>query len=100
VQDALDMFDHPQFKTHKPDFNKLNVMLASVEDQENFKYRVPYTTAQNRLQYYEGTIKAADADQARDQVLKAAQNYFAQNTAFTPNYIDTDIISLDAAWMQ
>jgi hypothetical protein len=91
VQDALEMFDHPQFKTHKPDFNKLNVMPANVEDQENFKYRVPYTTAQNRLQYYEGTIKAADADQARDQVLKAAQNYFAQNTAFTPNYIDTEI---------
>ncbi|MDC0862919.1 amidoligase family protein [bacterium] len=96
VQDALDMFDHPQFKTHKPDFNKLNVMLASVEDQENFKYRVPYTTAQNRLQYYEGEIKAEDADKARDQVIKAAQKYFAQNTAFTPNYIDTDIISLDA----
>ena len=100
IQDALNMFEHPQFKTNTPDFNKLNVMPANVEDQENFKYRVPYTTAQNRLQYYEGTIKAADADQARDQVLKAAQNYFAQNTAFTPNYIDTDIISLDAAWMQ
>ena len=96
IQDALNMFEHPQFKTHKPDFNKLNVMLASVEDKENFKYRVPYTTEQNRLQYYEGEIKAEDADQARDQVIKAAQKYFAQNTAFTPDYVDTEIISLDA----
>ena len=95
IQDALDVFDHPQKKTYTPDFNKLNVMPANVEDQENFKYRVPYTTEQNRLQYYEGTIKAADADQARDQAIKAAQKFFAQNTAFTPDYIDTDITQFE-----
>lgn len=82
--------------TTTPDFNTLKVQI-DLPDGENFKYRVPYTTEQNRLQYYEGEIKAEDADKARDQVIKAAQKYFAQNTAFTPNYIDTDIISLDAA---
>ena len=99
VQNALDRFDNPQFKTSTPDFNTLKVEI-DLPDAENFRYRVPYTTEQNRLQYYEGDIRAENADKARDQVIKAAQKYFAQNTAFTPNYIDTDIISMDAAWMQ
>lgn len=100
IQDALDFFDHPQVKpTTTPDFNTLKVEI-DLPDAENFRYRVPYTTEQNRLQYYEGDIRAENADKARDQVMQAAQKYFAQNTAFTPNYIDTDIISLDAAWMQ
>ena len=100
IQDALDFFDHPQVKpTTTPDFNTLKVEI-DLPDAENFRYRVPYTTEQNRLQYYEGDIRAENADKARDQVMQDAQKYFAQNTAFTPNYIDTDIISLDAAWMQ
>jgi len=99
IQDALNMFEHPQYKTYTPDFNALKVEI-DLPDVQNFRYRVPYTTEQNRLQYYEGDIRAENADKARDQVMQAAQKYFAQNTAFTPNYIDTDIISLDAAWMQ
>jgi hypothetical protein len=52
---------------------------------------VPYTTEQNRYQNYEGEIKAANRDAAREQVIKAAQQFFAQNTAFTPDYQSTEI---------
>jgi len=91
VQDALEFFDHPQVKpTTTPDFNTLKVEI-DLPDAENFKYRVPYTTEQNRLQHYEGEIKAANRDAAREQVIKAAQQFFAQNTAFTPDYQSTEI---------
>lgn len=99
VQNALDRFDNPQFKTSTPDFNTLKVEI-DLPDAERFKYRVPYTTEQNRLQHYEGEIRAEDADKARDQIIKAAQQYFAQNPAFTPDYVNTYIYNADAAWMQ
>ena len=96
IQDALDTFDQPPFTNWTPDFNTLKVEI-DLPDAENFKYRVPYTTGQNRLQYYEGEIRAENRDKAREQVLIAAQNYFATRTALTPDYVDTEIISLDAA---
>jgi hypothetical protein len=58
---------------------------------QKFAYRVPYTTEQNRYQNYEGEIKAANRDSAREQVIKAAQQFFAQNTAFTPDYQSAEI---------
>jgi len=94
VQDALEMFDHPQYKTYTPKFNELKVEI-DLPDVQKFRYRVPYTTAQNRLQYYQGEIRAENADEARDQAIKAAQKFFAQNTAFTPDYIDTDITQFE-----
>ena len=95
IQDALNMFEHPQFKTHKPDFNKLNVMLAHPEpddaDYKKFAYRIPYTTEQNRYQNYEGEIKAANREAARDEIMKQAQVFFQMNNRFTPDYQSTEI---------
>ena len=98
IQDALNMFEHPQFKTHKPDFNKLNVMLAHPEpddsDYKKFSYRIPYTTEQNRYQTYDGTIKAPNREAARDEILKQAQVFFQMNNRFTPDYTETEIAVL------
>ena len=95
IQDALNMFEHPQFKTHKPDFNKLNVMPAHPEsdeaDYKKFAYRIPYTTEQNRYQTYDGTIKAPNREAARDEIFKQAQVFFQMNNRFTPNYPETEI---------
>ena len=91
IQDALNMFEHPQFKTHTPDFNKLNVMLANVEDNKKFAYKIPYTTEQNRYQTYDGTITAANRDEARDEIMTQAQVFFQMNNRFTPDYQSTVI---------
>tara|TARA_B100001057_G_scaffold490450_1_gene578774 strand:+ start:16386 stop:19412 length:3027 start_codon:yes stop_codon:yes gene_type:complete len=99
VQNALDRFDNPQFKTSTPDFNTLKVEI-DLPDAQNFRYRVPYTKGDGGIYHYEGDIRAEDADKARDQVINAAKGYFVMNPQFTPNYIDTDIFSLDAAWMR
>jgi len=94
IQDALNMFEHPQFKTHTPDFNKLNVTPANVADDADYKkfaYRIPYTTEQNRYQTYDGTIKAPNREAARDEIMKQAQVFFQMNNRFTPDYTSTQI---------
>ena len=103
IQDALDTFDQPPYTKWTPDFTTLKVDI-DVPDAENFSYEVPYTKDDGAggtgLYNYEGEIKAQNADEAREQIIKAAQKYFQMNPQFTPDYPSTTITSLDAAWMQ
>jgi hypothetical protein len=99
VQDALNMFEHPQYKTYTPDFKQLKVEI-DLPDAESFSYEVPYTKGDGGTYNYEGKIKAQNADAARDEIMKQAQVYFQMNPQFTPDYPSTTITSLDAAWMQ
>ena len=96
IQDALNMFEHPQFKTYTPDFNKLKVQIDLPDDADfkKFSYRIPYTTEQNRYQTYDGTIKAANRDEARDEIMRQAQVFFQMNNRFTPDYTSTEIAVL------
>ena len=99
VQNALDRFDNPQFKTSTPDFNTLKVDI-DLPDAESFSYEVPYSKGDGGTYNYEGKIKAQNADAARDEIIRQAQVYFQMNPQFTPDYPSTTITSLDAAWMQ
>jgi len=99
VQDALNMFEHPQYKTYTPDFNTLKVQI-DLPDAESFSYEVPYTKGDGGTYNYEGKIKAQNADAARDEIIRQAQVYFQMNPQFTPDYPSTTITSLDAAWMR
>jgi hypothetical protein len=96
VQDALNMFEHPQYKTYTPDFNalKVEIDLPDNADFKKFSYRIPYTTEQNRYQTYDGTIKAANRDEARDEIMRQAQVFFQMNNRFTPDYTATEIAVL------
>ncbi len=96
IQDALNMFEHPQYKTYTPDFNKLKVQIDLPDDSDykKFSYRIPYTTEQNRYQTYDGTIKAPNREAARDEILKQAQVFFQMNNRFTPDYTETEIAVL------
>jgi hypothetical protein len=96
IQDALNMFEHPQYKTYTPDFNKLKVQIDLPDDSDykKFSYRIPYTTEQNRYQTYDGTIKAPNREAARDEILKQAQVFFQMNNRFTPDYPSTEIAVL------
>jgi hypothetical protein len=95
IQDALNMFEHPQYKTYTPDFNKLKVQidLPDTADLKKFSYRIPYT-GDSRYQTYDGTIKAANRDEARDEIMKQAQYFFQINSQFTPDYTATEIAVL------
>jgi len=92
IQDALNMFEHPQYKTYTPDFNKLKVQidLPDTADLKKFSYRIPYT-GDSRYQTYDGTIKAANRDEARDEIMRQAQYFFQINNQFTPDYTATEI---------
>ena len=96
IQDALNMFEHPQYKTYTPDFNRLKVQIDLPDDSDykKFSYRIPYTTEQNRYQTYDGTIKAPNREAARDEILKQAQVFFQMNNRFTPDYPSTEIAVL------
>ena len=96
IQDALNMFEHPQYKTYTPDFNRLKVQIDLPDDSDykKFSYRIPYTTEQNRYQTYDGTIKAPNREAARDELMKQAQVFFQMNNRFTPDYTSTEIAVL------
>ena len=96
VQDALTMFEHPQYKTYTPDFKQLKVQIDLPDDADfkKFSYRIPYTTEQNRYQTYDGTIKAANRDETRDEIMRQAQVFFQMNNRFTPDYPATEIAVL------
>ncbi len=93
IQDALNMFEHPQYKTYTPDFTKLKVQidLPNTADFKKFAYKIPYTTEQNRYQTYDGTITAANRDEARDAIMAQAEFFFQMNNRFTPDYPETII---------
>jgi len=97
IQDALNVFEHPQKKTDTPDFNTLKVEIDLPEpdkaDLKKFSYRIPYT-GDSRYQTYDGTIKAANRDEARDEIMKQAQYFFQINSQFTPDYTATEIAVL------
>ena len=40
---------------------------------------------------YDGTIKAANRDEARDEIMRQAQYFFQINNQFTPDYTATEI---------
>jgi hypothetical protein len=92
VDDTLKAFEpNGLYGAFTPKYQLLKVDMPDDANYKKFAYRVPYTTEQNRYQNYEGEIKAANRDAAREQVIKAAQQFFAQNTAFTPDYQSTEI---------
>ncbi len=92
IQDALTMFEHPQYKTYTPDFNKLKVQidLPKTADFKKFAYKIPYT-GDSRYQTYDGTITAANRDEARDAIIAQAEFFFQMNSQFTPDYASTVI---------
>jgi hypothetical protein len=92
IQDALNMFEHPQYKTYTPDFNKLKVQidLPKTADFKKFAYKIPYT-GDSRYQTYDGTITAANRDEARDAIIAQAEFFFQINNQFTPDYASTVI---------
>ena len=92
VQDALNMFEHPQYKTYTPDFNQLKVQidLPDTADLKKFAYKIPYT-GDSRYQTYDGTITAANRDEARDEIIAQAEYFFQINSQFTPDYQSTVI---------
>ena len=92
VDDTLKAFEpNGLYGAFTPKYQLLKVDMLDDANYKKFAYRVPYTTEQNRYQNYEGEIKAANRDAAREQVIKAAQQFFAQNTAFTPDYQSAEI---------
>jgi hypothetical protein len=95
IQDALNMFEHPQYKTYTPDFNQLKVQidLPDTADLKKFAYKIPYT-GDNRYQTYDGTITAANRDEARDEIIAQAEYFFQINNQFTPDYTATEIAVL------
>jgi hypothetical protein len=95
VQDALNMFEHPQYKTYTPDFNQLKVQidLPDTADLKKFAYKIPYT-GDSRYQTYDGTITAANRDEARDEIIAQAEYFFQINSQFTPDYTATEIAVL------
>ena len=95
IQDALNMFEHPQYKTYTPDFNKLKVQidLPDTADLKKFAYKIPYT-GDSRYQTYDGTITAANRDEARDEIIAQAEYFFQINSQFTPDYTATEIAVL------
>jgi len=92
IQDALNMFEHPQYKTYTPDFTKLKVQidLPKTADFKKFAYKIPYT-GDSRYQTYDGTITAANRDEARDAIIAQAEFFFQMNSQFTPDYASTVI---------
>ena len=74
------------------------------EDEDargNYKVLIPYEDAQGRQETYDVTFAADGPEAAKQEAIEFAKGgFFMDFPRLTPNYQETDVMSMDAAWMR